>query len=64
MIYTKEVEMININSVVAVVDILLKDNNFERAEKIVNENLNELEIATDKLRKLKKVIVQQETNVH
>ena len=56
--------MININSVVAVVDILLKSNNHERAEKIVNENLNELEIATDKLRKLKKVIVQQETNVH
>ena len=56
--------MININSVVAVVDILLKDNNFERAEKIVNDNLNELEIVTDKLRKLKKVIVQQETNVH
>ena len=56
--------MININSVVAVVDILLKSNNHERAEKIVNENLNELEIATDKLRKLKKFIVQQETNGH
>tara|TARA_Y100000593_G_C4235982_1_gene299574 strand:- start:593 stop:763 length:171 start_codon:yes stop_codon:yes gene_type:complete len=56
--------MININTVEVVVECLLKVNDYEKAEKIVNDNLNDLEAVVDKLHKLKKEILKQETNTH
>ena len=53
--------MTNINNVVAVVDILLRESKYQVAESLVNDKIQELELAANELHDLKKTILQQET---
>ncbi len=61
MIYTKGVKMTNINSVVTLVDFLLKESKYSEAEKIVNQELTQLHKAKKDLLELKQLIQRQET---
>ena len=53
--------MTNINSVVTLVDILLKASKYEDAERLVNAKLQENEAIQEKLLELQKEISKQET---
>ena len=61
MIYTKGVKITNINSVVTLVDFLLKESKYSEAEKIVNQELTQLHKAKKDLLELKQLIQRQET---
>lgn len=56
--------MTNIDNVVEVVDILLKESRYENAAQLVDERIFKANELLIKLQKLKKVIERQETNVH
>ena len=56
MIYTKGVKMTNINSVVTLVDFLLKESKYSEAEKIVNQELTQLHEPKKDLLELKQLI--------
>jgi len=53
--------MTNINSVVTLVDFLLKESKYSEAEKIVNQELTQLHKAKKDLLELKQLIQRQET---
>tara|TARA_R100000808_G_C2141049_1_gene148872 strand:+ start:270 stop:476 length:207 start_codon:yes stop_codon:yes gene_type:complete len=60
----KEVSLMTIDNVVLLVDTLLKSNEYETAQKLINVELNKISQQIDKLYELKQIVEQHETDLH
>jgi len=53
-----------IDNVVLLVDTLLKSNEYETAQKLINVELNKISQQIGKLKELQQIVEQHETDLH